>query len=316
MTEVAAMDVGTAPGTWRAPLHRLDHATLRVTDVAEAVAWYEAALDLQVLEQSAEHAVLTVGGDGRADLVLRAGGTGLHAFALGIASIDALDDLAETLAARDVPFERPASDVPGVDAVLELATPGPQKLQVVASTAGPTGVMNAARPGGVAPVDTDHTTLLVPDVRGFSRWLARTLGFATSDAVAAPGAPGAWISSWTHITPQHHDVALIATDDAAMTLHHTAFLAADLNHMGEVADRVCSLSDDARCEWGIGKHGGLGANNYLYFKDPSGNRIELNSNMDANPFDRDIDIYPGEEFASFISIWNHEPPPATFLTGS
>jgi catechol 2,3-dioxygenase len=300
----------------RAPLNRFDHATLRVTDLDRSVDWYQAALDLQVVQRTADTAVLTVGGDGATDLVLRAGGRGVAAFAFGIDGFVALESLAAQLRDRGIEHRIGEGDVPGVDLMLSLTMPSGQECQVVAADGRATGVVYPGRGDGVAPVDTDHVTIVTTDVRGAAQWLSHTFGFAVSDAVAMPGVPEAWVAAWTHITPQHHDVAILADPDPSHSLHHVAFLAADLNHMGEIADRVCSLSEEGRCEWGIGKHGGLGANNYLYFKDPSGNRIEVDSNMEANPFDRPADIYPGEEFAQFISIWNYQLPPEGFDVGS
>ena len=253
--------------------------------------------------------------DGRVDLVLEEGGTGIASSALGVDDVTALDALAADLRDEGRSVEPLDALVPGVDAAFVIEGPDRVHLQVVASVHGPTGVCAGSRARGVAPVDTDHVTLSSTDVRGGASWLASTLGFVVSDAVAHPaGAPG-WLAAWTHVTPQHHDVALLAAHGPGQTLHHTAFLAADLNHMGELADRISSL-DERRCEWGIGKHGGLGANHFLYAKDPSGNRIEINSNMAQNPFDRPTEVYAGEDFHAFIQLWDHNPPPESFAQGS
>lgn len=299
----------------RAALNRVELTTLRVKDLDAAVSWYERALDFEVVARDDGRAFLNCGADGRVDLVLQTGGTGIVSYALGIDGVGALETLAGELEdeGRAVGWLEP--EVPGIDVAISLRSPEGVELQVVASNGGPTGVLADSRSRGVAPVDTDHVTMLTGDVRGYSTWLSATLGFATSDAVALPGGAPGWMASWNHITPQHHDVSLIVAPAPGQTLHHTAFLAASLDHMGEVADRVSSV-DGARCEWGIGKHGGLGGNNFLYFKDPSGNRIEVNSNMNANPFDRPTEIYPGEEFLSFISLWDHNPPPESFMQGS
>jgi len=299
----------------RAALNRVDHTTLRVTDLGVAVAWYERALDFRVVTRDAERAFLSCGGDERVDLVLQSGGTGIASYALGIDGVDALEALASELRTEGRPVERIDSRVPGIDAAIGLRSPEGVVLEIVASATGPTGVSVGSRSRGVAPVDTDHVTMLTTDVEGYSAWLSTTLGFVTSDAVALPGGAPGWMAAWNHITPQHHDVSLIVAPAPGQTLHHTAFVAVDLNHMGEIADRVAS-TDGRRCEWGIGRHGGLGANNFLYFKDPAGNRIEINSNMKQNPFDRPTDVYRGEEFLTFIQLWDDNPPPDSFMQGS
>lgn len=314
MSDSPASAAGGVATAQRAALNRVDHTTLRVTDLETAVSWYEQALDFEVVTRDGDRALLSCGADERVDLVLEAGGTGICSYALGIDSVAALVSLTEDLKARGLDVTPGESPVPGVEAVAELRTPTGTIMQIVAGSSSATGVCAGSRARGVAPVDTDHVTMLVEDVRGFAQWLSETFGFATADAVTLPGQGDAWMAAWTHITAQHHDVALLASPPGP-TLHHAAFLAADLNHMGEVADRVCSLGEQ-RCEWGIGKHGGLGANNYLYVRDPSGNRIEINSNMDAHPFDADTVIYPGEDFGKFISIWNFDPPPASFMEGT
>lgn len=305
-----------ADQVWRAPLKRLEYATLRVHDLDVALGWYTTALGLEVLDRSGQAALLTCGGDNNVDLALRLDekgtGKGLESYSFGIESAQALDELDEQLRARGTTTERLDVGLPGLDGALRVKTPTGVYLQVVASNDRATGVRNASRQSGVVPLDTDHVNLLSPDVKAYAEWLGATFGFATSDAVASPNG---WGAAWTHITPQHHDVAIITTDDAATKLHHVAFIAEDLNHMGEIADSVCSIGVE-RCEWGIGKHGGLGANNFLYCKDPSDNRIEINSNMNDNPFERPVEIYPGEEFESFIQVWNFQGPPPSFRFGS
>ncbi|WP_213571456.1 VOC family protein [Rhodococcus sp. USK13] len=316
MTDTMSGAADSATTGWRAPLQRLEYATLRVKDLGETLDWYLKALNLKVIDQSSDHALLTCGGDNNVDLALRLDakgtGKGLESYSFGIDSAAGLEILHQTLQQRGVQTERLDIDLPGLNGALRIVTPTGVYLQVVASNDRATGVRNTGREDGVTPVDTDHVNLLAGDVREYAQWLATTLGFVTSDAVASPAG---WGAAWTHITPQHHDVAILATADPSTKLHHVAFLAEDLNHMGEIADNVCSLGVD-RCEWGIGKHGGLGANNFLYCKDPSGNRIEINSNMNDNPFERATQIYPGDEFESFIQVWNFQGPPPSFRYGS
>lgn len=306
-----------ADQVWRAPLNRMEYATIRVHDLDVALEWYTRVLDLQVVDKGHDLALLTCGGDGHPDLGLRLDrrgrGAGLESYSFGIDGLDALETLAAELVDRGTAVERVATDLPSVDGAIRVVSPTGVPVQVVAADGRRTGVANTGRDDGVAPVDTDHVNVLASDVYGYTRWLTDTFGFATSDAFLLPA--GGWFVAWTHITGQHHDVAVLATDDPATTLHHVAFLAADLNHMGEIADRVCARAPD-RCEWGIGKHGGLGANNYLYLKDPSGNRVEINSNMNDNPFDRPVEIYPFEAFSDFASVWNHIPPPPGFQFGT
>lgn len=308
-------DVG--PGRWRAPLNRLEYATIRVHDLDLALEWYTRALDLQIVDKNEQLALLTCGGDNNVDLALRLDvhgrGQGLESYSFGIDSADALEELEQVLRERGTVMERASVALPGLDGALRVQSPTGVYFQIVASGSRATGTRNTGRDHGVAPVDTDHMNLLAPDVKAYAKWLEDTFGFATSDAAAV--STSEWGAAWTHITPQHHDVAILATRDADTKLHHVAFLAEDLNHMGEVADRICSRGAE-RCEWGIGKHGGLGANNFLYVKDPSNNRIEINSNMEANPFERPVQLYPAEEFAEFISVWNFQPPPPGFELGS
>jgi len=307
----------SAETEWRAPLNRLEFSSLRVHDLDVALEWYTRALDLQVIDRNGGAALLTCGGDNNVDLALRldASGTGagLESYSFGIDSLGELEALAIELADRGTATERVSIGLPGLDGALRVVSPTGVPLQIVASDSRPTGVRNQRRDQGVSPVDTDHVNLLAQDVRGYAAWLRNTLGFATSDAVGE--ADGPWVAAWTHITPQHHDVAILATRDPDTRLHHVAFLAEDVNHMGEIADRVCSRGVE-RCEWGIGKHGGLGANNFLYFKDPSGNRIEVNSNMNDNPFERPTDLYEPDKFGEFISVWNFTPPPPGFELGT
>lgn len=298
----------------RSALNRLDHSTLRVDDLDASVSWYEAALDFRVLTRDRDRAILSCGLDNRADLVLQRGGTGIESYTFGVENPDTIDATARHLDAIGVAYQRFDADVPGIDAGIEVVSPSGVRFRIGASNDVATGVSAGKRPDGVAPIDTDHVTLTVPDVRGYAAWLSKVFDFHVADAVRLPGDDGQWIAAWTHVTDQHHDVAMTASP-AKTTLNHIAFLAEDLNHMGEVADRVCSLGPE-RCEWGIGKHGGLGANNFLYFRDPAGNRVEINSNMASVPFELETALYAAEDFSKFVTRWTFNAPPETMLEGS
>lgn len=258
--------------------------------------------------------MLTCGMDDRPDLVLQEGGRGIASYTFGVNDPNTFEEIEAQFKERRVEFRRMDSLVPRIDAILELTSPSGVSIAVAASGDDATGIACHERGDGVALLDTDHVTLTVQDVLAYANWLQRVFGFHIADAIAAPTGTSGWIAAWAHVTDQHHDVAMTATPDPT-TLNHVAFLAKDLNHMGEVADRVCSLGTQ-RCEWGIGKHGGLGANNYLYFRDPSGNRVEVTSSMKNVPFDLETTIYRAEELHEFISRWDYNGAPDTMLKGT
>jgi catechol 2,3-dioxygenase len=124
---------------------------------------------------------------------------------------------------------------------------------------------------GAAPRRFDHVTFIVNDVVAEQRFLTEVLGIRHNYYIYGPD--GERWGSWLSCNNVSHETAL--TRNAYGTggrLHHVAYYA---DTADEVLRTATMLVDHGyELEWGPGKHGTSGAT-FLYFREPSGNRVEI-----------------------------------------
>ncbi|HEY3187283.1 MAG TPA: VOC family protein, partial [Solirubrobacteraceae bacterium] len=124
---------------------------------------------------------------------------------------------------------------------------------------------------GAAPRRFDHVTFIVDDVVAEQRFLTDVLGIRHNYYIYGPD--GTRWGSWLSANNVSHETAV--TKNAYGTggrLHHVAYYA---DSPDEVLRTATLLVDHGyELEWGPGKHGTSGAT-FLYFKEPSGNRVEI-----------------------------------------
>lgn len=106
------------------------------------------------------------------------------------------------------------------------------------------------------------------------QWLRETLGFKRREFARMPDRPETIAASWMSVTPQVHDLAIVANGDGKTArMHHIAFNAQDFSDVLTAAD----VLRDLEVSYGVGpgKHG-VGQAMYLYVFDPgSDHRIEI-----------------------------------------
>ncbi len=124
---------------------------------------------------------------------------------------------------------------------------------------------------GLAPRRIDHITIVADDADGLQQWLSNVLGmklryFETDDE-------GRLVSAWMSRTPLTHEIAIMTNrNDKGPLLHHVAY---SVDSPDEVIRGARILVDSGtRIEYGPGMHGTSGGF-FLYFKEPSGNRMEI-----------------------------------------
>lgn len=124
---------------------------------------------------------------------------------------------------------------------------------------------------GAAPRRFDHVTFIVNDVVAEQEFLTDVLGIRHNYYIY--GSDGARWGSWLSANNVSHETAL--TRNAYGTggrMHHVAYYA---DTADEVLRTATLLVDHGyELEWGPGKHGTSGAT-FLYFREPSGNRVEI-----------------------------------------
>jgi catechol 2,3-dioxygenase len=251
---------------------------------------------------------LGCGVDGRLDLVLHGGGTGVRLVALEIESDEDLDRYAARLSEHGVDSELLTDPRSGVARALRFAAPNGLAIELVLTDPGPAYLNpgQASRRAGIAPIDFDHITLKVPDPDATVAFLTRVLGFSVSDEMRP--APDALVAAWTRVGSQHHDIAMFK-GPPEQTLHHYALRLESFEHLKQAADRLGAAG--IKVETGPGRHS-VGGNVYLFFWTPGGNRLEFSAEMPR--------VGKGEtkiwsELATAFSAWGATPPP-TFGEGS
>ncbi|MFE7629143.1 VOC family protein [Kocuria sp. NPDC057446] len=125
-----------------------------------------------------------------------------------------------------------------------------------------------------APRFLDHVTIASSDVDGFAQWYSQTLGFRIMARTELDDAP---ISVFSVITTNEksHDLGIVIdTSDRPGRVHHIAFWVDTHEDLLRTADVM--MEHGTPMEYGPSIHG-IGEQSYLYLRDPSGLRVEVNS---------------------------------------
>lgn len=126
---------------------------------------------------------------------------------------------------------------------------------------------------GVRRIDHFNVQCRPGDMNAAEQWIRETLGFKRREYIHIPEMQ-TLVASWMSVTPQVHDLALVANPfEKAAQLHHVAF---NLENHSDLLVAADILKDhDVQFDVGPGKHG-IGQALYLYVRDPgSGHRVEL-----------------------------------------
>ncbi len=124
---------------------------------------------------------------------------------------------------------------------------------------------------GIAPRRIDHLNLVSNDVNASQKWINDTLGIPLR--YYSEDQSGKMAGSWLSKTNLSHDVAvMINRNGTGGKLHHIAYYV----DSGEELLRGARIlaENGVQIEWGPGNHGTSGAT-FLYFFEPSGNRVEV-----------------------------------------
>jgi catechol 2,3-dioxygenase len=123
---------------------------------------------------------------------------------------------------------------------------------------------------GGAPQRMDHFQLFVRDATTLANFFLG-LGFRLSEYVVSDQEQ--LVAAFLQRKGNPHDVVLMNTGKSA--LHHVAFSVSEPSDLLRACDAAASCGFGASVEFGPGRHGGPGHAQYVYFRDPDGNRIEL-----------------------------------------
>ena len=152
-------------------------------------------------------------------------------------------------------------------------------MKLVAETA-PAGFVVTGQAGqphhrGVGPAPIEHITLHSYDIKANTELLMETLGFRLSESIRPPDAPR-WRNTFLRAGEMHHDLGQIPTDDDSPGLHHFCFAVPSVADLVRMSDALAIRGIEL--DSSLGRHAS-GNNVFLYFKDPWGQRLEVNTDM-------------------------------------
>lgn len=266
------------------PITHLGHAELLVTDLAASKAFFTDLLGLIVSEEREGTVFLRAWQDwDHHTLQLTAAPEpGLAHLGWRVPTKADADEIRGRLEERGITItERVAADNDGHGDSIRFTTPGglPFELyweveyfQATGDLVSPMASHPSRIPArGAAPRRFDHVTFIANDVVAEQEFLTDVLGIRHNYFVKGPD--GERWGSWLSCNNVSHETAV--TKNAAGTgglLHHVAYYA---DTVDEVLRTATLLVDHGHeLEWGPGKHGTSGAT-FLYFREPSGNRVEV-----------------------------------------
>lgn len=127
---------------------------------------------------------------------------------------------------------------------------------------------------GVRRIDHFNVQTAPDSINQAEAWVREVLGFKRREFAMDPDDPNQVRASWMSVTPQVHDLAMVANGEGKKgQLHHLAYNLENMSDLLTAADVLRDL--DVSYGTGPGKHG-IGQAMYLYVFDPgSDHRIEL-----------------------------------------
>lgn len=127
---------------------------------------------------------------------------------------------------------------------------------------------------GAAPRFLDHLTIASCDVKASADWYATVLGFRIMAHTTLDDAPVHVFSVLT-TNEKSHDLGIVLdTSDTSGRVHHIAFWVDHPEDLVRTADLM--IENGVPIEYGPSVHG-IGEQHYLYFREPSTLRVEVNS---------------------------------------
>lgn len=134
------------------------------------------------------------------------------------------------------------------------------------------------RPRGAAVRSLDHVTVATGDVAKDAKWYGEVLNHRYMEETIADEEAGFGdlvVFGMTTVCERSHDMGLVADFSGARgRVNHIAYWVDQREELRRVCDVL--LDFDIPIEFGPGRHG-MGEQDYLYCREPSGLRIELNS---------------------------------------
>jgi len=267
------------------PLAHLSYVALSTTDVDRSVDFYVNTLGLTEVDRVDGRAYLRCWGDPyRYSLVIVPGEeTALYEMAWRTKSREMLDEAVARVEATGITgewfdghaigrayrFVGPWGHTMALhwDAVHHRETTGEQ------ASVFPDRFSRRSRVAG-SPRHLDHVTICASDVDAFAEWYSEVFGFRIMARTILEDAPLSVFSVLT-TNEKSHDLGVVLDGSTRSgRVNHYAYYVDTREEMLIAADQL--LESGVPIEYGPTIHG-IGEQSFLYYREPSGMRIELNS---------------------------------------
>lgn len=260
-------------------ISRIAHVALGVPDIEAGIEFYSDIFGLAVLRRDEERTYLASGRSATFDVELGPFAPGMDHFAFAVRGPGELAEARRRLEAAGIEAnDLDVAGEPGIAAGLGFSLPTGHAMELVVESEPasfiPVSAVAPAHHRGVGPAPLEHITLLAADIRANAELLTQ-LGFRITDSWQ-PDDGGPWKNTWLRAGELHHDLAMLIASVAQPEIHHFCFAVPSVADLVKVADALAArgLALDAS----MGRHT-IGNNVFLYFKDPWGNRLEVNTDM-------------------------------------
>lgn len=135
-------------------------------------------------------------------------------------------------------------------------------------------------PRGVAARNIDHVTVASGGVMADVAWYRDTLGHRFMEYTVSEDDPDFTVFAMTTVCERAHDMGFVIDPSGASgRLHHVAFWVDRADELRRAADVLVEAG--VAIEFGPGRHG-HGEQDYLYFREPGGVRVEINTGGTCN----------------------------------
>jgi catechol 2,3-dioxygenase len=130
-------------------------------------------------------------------------------------------------------------------------------------------------PRGVSPRQLDHVTVTTRNPMSDAEWYRDTLGYRFMEYTLLNDDSDIVIFTMVTTNEKSHDLGLVGDfSGIPARLHHLAFWVDTVEDVLRAADTL--MESGTHIEFGPGRHG-MGEQTYLYFREPGGIRLEINS---------------------------------------
>ncbi|MCU1482967.1 MAG: Biphenyl-2,3-diol 1,2-dioxygenase [Subtercola sp.] len=127
---------------------------------------------------------------------------------------------------------------------------------------------------GTAPRQLDHVTVAASDVEAFAAWHSEVLGFRIMAHTIIEHANLSVFSVLTTNESSHDLAVVLDSSPIKGRINHFSFWLESRDYLFRAADLM--LENGYPIEYGPSVHG-IGEANFLYFREPSGMRVEMNT---------------------------------------